>query len=137
MRWWKRSYWVQIWAGLHFRFIFVWIKGALHWLGSQGKHVAPGPCRQACLPWISPGLQARASASGASRTLAMASHGPPRHPPSPSTSIFFPTGSKPSSLRCIIRKYYISLSERPLTLKIFSFTVLFPTSLFNKEDQSL
>lgn len=39
----KRSYWVQIWAGLHFRFIFVWIKGALHSLGSQEKHVAPGP----------------------------------------------------------------------------------------------
>lgn len=59
--WWKGSCWVQIWAGLHFSFIFVWIKGALHLLGSQEKHVAPCPVGLFALD--SPGRKACASLS--------------------------------------------------------------------------
>ena len=56
---WKRSRWVRAPVGLHFSFILVWIKGSLHLLGSQEKHVVqhpvglfaldpsrtPGPCQ--------------------------------------------------------------------------------------------
>lgn len=40
---WQRSRWVWAPLGLHFSFILVWIKGALHLLGSQEKHASPCP----------------------------------------------------------------------------------------------
>lgn len=97
--WRKRSCWVQIWAGLHFSFIFVWIKGALHRLGSQEKHVAPCPVGLFALDSSRMQSPCQPVRDGI-RTLTVALSPLLNH------SHLFQTGSKLSSLRCGISFFF-------------------------------